>query len=183
MTRNKNLWDLSPNFWLRFSMGMDEYNNLYREKMFVTETTRTKEQQALEVAAWNSKTMKSNHLTGNAVDVAFRLWWKKIYPNNNELRMRENLCWVMRKYGIVNAFYDLARWFDKMHFQAHEVQKPDSKYLNNPWYTLAWRWKENLLEEMENNSRNRHLMVTDYNKIRLHNRNQQIRLLLWIPQL
>lgn len=135
---NRNIEDLHPSFRLRFMTALEEYNNKYPNKqIFVTETTRTKERQAQLVKQGYSKTMKSNHLTGMAVDIAFH--WSSLYPWSKDTRL--NLCHIMNKYGIVNAYYDLHWWFDKPHFQAVELQAPvTKKWISNAGYNYA-RWR------------------------------------------
>lgn len=180
LTQNRNIYDLEANFWIRFAMAMDEHNNLFSDPIFITEWIRTSELQAHYVKTGASQTMNSNHLSGRAVDIAFR--GKELYPTDQQKRL--NFSDIAIKYWIVNAYTELMRQkakkplIDKPHYQAVEDQQPTVK---NDRYTKASKWKEYLLEEMERNSKNRHLMTTDYNRERLHRRNQQIRVVLGLP--
>lgn len=182
LSQNRNIEDLDADFRLRFAMAMDEYNNLHSTKIFIVEWIRSKELQAKYVKEWKSLTMESNHLSWKAVDIAFR--GDILYPTDDKMRIAVSD--IMIKYWIVNGYTELMRHkakkpiVDKPHYQAVEMQQPTVK---NDRYTRASKWKEYLIEEMKNNSSNWAIMTTDYNRDRLHKRNQQIRRLLWIPLL
>ena len=78
---------------------------------------------------------------------------------------------VMRRYGIVNAYYDLKRGFDKPHFQAVEIQAP-IKY--SPTYSVAKNWKEKIHGMMKIRSASRH-KANPNRKRKFHERNEKMR--------
>lgn len=147
---------------------MEEYNISYEPAIFVTDTKRTQEEQNALVKAGKSKTYKSNHLTGTAVDIAFK--GKVLYPTDEKIWSA--LCFIMRKYGIVNWYYDLKRGFDKVHFQDVDVQAPTKLSAS---YVTAKNWKSRLKSMMRANSSARHRIASENWREKLHERNNKIR--------
>lgn len=166
--QNRNIEALADTRETRFKLAMEEYNTFYSPRIFVTETLRSKEDQEYYVKMKKSQTMKSNHLTGHACDIAFE--WPELYPSNEKIWA--NLCNVMRKYGIVNGYYDLKWWFDKPHFQPVEAQKPQ---YDNSNYSYAKIWISRLKTMMRARSTARHRTKNQSLKDRLHERNNIIR--------
>ena len=168
---NRDISSLEDNFERRFRCWLEEYNRLYEPDVFVTEALRSLADQRKDVAKWVSKTMKSNHLKGKAVDIAYK--WSALYPVNPILWM--NLCRVMHKYGIVNWYYDLWWWFDKPHFQPVEVQQP---VVRSAGYIEALNRKNAITRELSLNSTSWNQTKDKKEKDRLHDRNNLLRSLL-----
>ena len=180
MKQNRDITSLENGFELRFKTAMDEYNSKNNPKIFIVEALRTKEQQLEYYRQWKSRTKNSNHMNGKAVDIAFKPW--VLYPTDD--KTWEKVCEVMRKYGIVNWYYDLMRhkakkWpiVDKPHFQAVEVQLPTVSNIN---YDNAKNWREWLELELKRNWSARHIVKTLFARDKLHKRNNLIRELLKI---
>ncbi len=171
MKQNRNIKDLADTFELRLHLAMEEYNTRFEPKIFVVETTRTLEQQKEYVRTWKSTTLKSNHLTGHAVDIAFQ--WPELYPKSDT--PRKNVCKIMRKYGIVNWYYDLKRWFDKPHFQAVEVQAPNKI---SDTYVVAKNWIPRLQAMIRARSVARHRRADGDRRQKMHERNEIARKIL-----
>lgn len=182
MKRNRDIRSLENNFELRFETAINEYNAENFIKIFIVEALRTQEQQLEDYKAWRSRVKTSNHMNGKAVDIAFTPW--ALYPSDDATW--EKVCKVMRKYGIVNWYYDLM-WHkakkkpitDKPHFQAVEVQLPT---VDNENYNEAYKWKENLTKELKKNSSKWHILINIFSRKRLHERNNLLRRLLQIQQ-
>lgn len=173
--QNRNINDLKSTFRERFILAMDEYNERYEPNIFVVEWLRSKELQAKYFKEWKTKTMKSNHLTGNAVDIAFL--WTELYPKSNTPRI--NLCRVMRRYGIVNGYFDLKRWFDKPHFQAVEIQAPTKI---SDTYVVAKDWVQKLKSQMRARGVARHKRASQEWRDKLHERNEMARYILSVVE-
>lgn len=154
---------------------MDEYNARYEPNIFVVEWLRSKELQAKYFKEWKTKTMKSNHLTGNAVDIAFK--WTELYPSSET--PWKNLCAVMRKYGIVNWYYDLKWWFDKPHFQAVEVQAPNKL---SDTYVVAKKRVTRLKSMIRARKTERHRRASQEWRDKLHERNEMARKILSVVE-
>lgn len=124
--QNRNIRDLKEPFKSRFIGFFNEWNKRNPTiQIFLVEWIRDIATQRAYVAKWVSKTMKSNHLTWQAADIAFRgKWWLYLEWRWDREYIRAKLCELAHKYGLVNWYYDLNRWFDKPHFQAVELQLP-----------------------------------------------------------
>ena len=124
--QNRNINDLKEPFKTRFTGFMNERNRFNPTiQIFLVEWMRDLATQKKYVASWASKTMKSNHLTWQAADIAFRgNRWLYLEKRADREYIRGKLCELAHKYHLVNAYYDLNRGFDKPHFQNVELQKP-----------------------------------------------------------
>ncbi len=134
--QNRNIQDLKEPFKARFIGFMEEWNKRNPTiQIFLVEGMRDIETQKKYVASGASKTMKSNHLTGQAADIAFR-GNRGLYLEKRQDReyIRGKLCELAHKYWLVNWYYCLNRGFDKCHFQTVELQKP----LRGPQYNYQF---------------------------------------------
>ncbi len=141
MTKNRDIEALAQPARDRVKLFLKARNVPGNIEVGVAETTRTREQQKEYVKAWLSKTMESNHLTGLAVDIFFNVIWDIYLEKRKDWdQIWRNLCQVANSFWLVNAFYDLNRWFDKPHFQIREAQKPIGK--STEWYANASKYKD-----------------------------------------
>lgn len=148
MKQNKDLNALKEPARTRIKNFIDDWNSKDNIKIWVTETLRTIEQQREYVKTWASKTMNSNHLNWNAIDIFFNLPWDIYLSKRKDWdTIWRSLCATANKHGLVNWFYDLNWWFDKPHFQIWEVQKPEWKM--TPWYSKAVNYRDISKEEIE----------------------------------
>ena len=109
---NRSLNALKWNFKIKAKAFMAD--SRIKNKIFVTETLRSVSRQRELVAKWLSKTMNSNHITGNAFDIAFK--WSTLYPRDQTV-WRE-IADIAKEYKI-DRWYDLWKW-DKPHFQNND---------------------------------------------------------------
>lgn len=177
MKQNRDITSLEDNFELRFRTAFEEYNDKYEPNIFIVEALRTQEQQLVYYKSGKSGVKVSNHMNGKAVDIGFR--WPQLYPTDDATRLR--VCEIMRKYGIVNWYYDLMwhkakdkkkRLVDKPHFQAVEVQTPT---INNSWYSTASDRKNILRKEIAKNSSKWHILINLFSREKLKKRNDLLR--------
>lgn len=175
LKQNRNIDDLKSTFRERFILAMDEYNARYEPNIFVVEGLRSEELQEQYFKKWKTKTLKSNHLTGHAVDIAFK--WPELYPKSDT--PRKNLCRIMRRYGIVNGYFDLKRWFDKPHFQAVEVQAPNKL---SDTYVVAKKRIPKLKAMIRARSVARHRRADGDRRQKTHERNEIARKILSIVE-
>lgn len=140
--QNRNINDLKEPFKTRFTGFMNERNKFNPTiQIFLVEWMRDLATQKKYVASGASKTMKSNHLTGQAADIAFRgNRWLYLEKRADREFIRGKLCELAHKYHLVNAYYDLNWWFDKPHMQNVELQKPIWSKIQN--YNFALQWKQ-----------------------------------------
>lgn len=138
--QNRKVEDLKEPFKSRFIWFMNEWNKRNPTiQIFLVEWMRDIATQKDYVARWASKTMKSNHLTGQAADIAFSPPNKLYLDNRNDVEfIRGKLCELAHKYHLVNGYYDLNRGFDKCHRQNVELQKPIWKMTKGYEYALKW---------------------------------------------
>lgn len=126
--QNRNIQDLKEPFKSRFIGFIEEWNKWNPTiQIFLVEWMRDLETQKKYVASWASKTLKSNHLTWQAADIAFvdsKKWWLYLDKRQDREYIRWKLCELAHKYWLVNGYYCLNRGFDKPHFQTVELQKP-----------------------------------------------------------
>lgn len=139
--QNRNIQDLKEPFKSRFIGFMNERNKFNPTlNIFLVEWMRDLATQKKYLASWASKTLKSNHLTWQAADIAFR-WNRWLYLEKRADRefIRGKLCELAHKYHLVNWYYCLNRWFDKPHYQNVELQKPIWKKTQNYQFALQWK--------------------------------------------
>ena len=124
--QNRNIQDLKEPFKSRFTGFINEWNKRNPTlQIFLVEWLRDLETQKKYVASGASKTLKSNHLTWQAADIAFSPPNKLYLDNRKDSEyIRWKLCGLAHKYWLVNGYYCLNRGFDKPHFQSVELQKP-----------------------------------------------------------
>jgi hypothetical protein len=138
--QNRNINDLKEPFKNRFKWFMEEWNKWNPTlEIFLVEWLRDLATQKEYVKKWVSKTLKSNHLTGQAGDIAFKdpKNWLYLEKRKDSEFIRKKLVELWHKYHLANGYYTLNRWFDKPHFQNVELQKPYGKITN---YNYAIQW-------------------------------------------
>ena len=121
---NRDITQLSP----IFSKKVRLFLLAVSDKVFVTDWNRTQEEQNKLYAQWRTTsgpivtwTLNSNHIWGNAIDIAFK--WGELYPSDFA-RWRE-IADIAKNYEI-DWGYDLWK-IDKPHFQNNnnELYAPD----------------------------------------------------------
>lgn len=111
-TTNRNIEDLAIPFKYKVILALNEVQRLYGDIIFVTETKRSVARQLYLLSTGASKTLKSMHISWNAVDIAFK--GKELYPKSN--KERKKVVDIFKSYGMIWG-WDWKTFVDKPHFQ------------------------------------------------------------------
>jgi len=137
-SKNRNIDDLTPQFaqkvklffakciavWIQIRMD-DWFRSDARQKYLLWQWRTEKQllwrwltaaEAKLYARNWKqvTRTLKSDHMTGEAIDVFFENWLPSLYPPTVE--MRERVGAIANEFWIEWPYKDKWRWTDKMHF-------------------------------------------------------------------